>query len=218
MIQKLDRKRTHQLYHLADGTRAVGASTIAKYGPSSPALMGWAYKCGQRGENFNDVRDKAANIGTCGHFLIECFLNGDTADLSDFSTEVIETAEQAFANFQKWWIEGGFTSLKSEVQLVSETHRYGGTLDNICLDRDSRLCLLDFKVTTGIYVEHLYQLSGYEELHNENFDEKITRRAIVRIPKEEKKPQVKWLDKPDPYFQVFLKRLELYNLERGLSV
>jgi hypothetical protein len=211
-IVKLEKYRSHQKYILKDGTQVPGASTIAKIGDDGSSLIHWAWDLGNRGIDYRKARDQAADIGTICHFLIECFLHGHEADLSDFSPTDIEKANIAFANFRKWWDAEGLTVLEPEVQLVSEEHLFGGTIDAPSRDRDGKIVLLDWKTSKGIWPAHKFQLAAYEKLWNENRpDQIVQRRGIVRIGKESPDDfEVAWLFSAEPEWKVFKKRLELY--------
>lgn len=211
-IVKLQKTRSHQKYLLKDGTAVPGASTIAKIGDDGSSLIHWAWDLGSRGLDYRKVRDQAADIGTIAHFMIECFLHGHEADLSEYSGADIARAEVAFGNFKAWWDEEGFTILEPEVQLVSEQHMFGGTIDAPSRDKDGKIVLLDWKTSKGIWPAHRFQLAAYEQLWNENRpDMKIQRRGIVRIGKESADDfEIAWMFSAKPAWKVFQKRLELY--------
>lgn len=211
-IVRLEKNRSHQKYILKDGTQVPGASTIAKIGDDGASLIHWAWDLGSRGIDYRKARDQAADIGTIAHFLIECFLHGHVADLSDFSMADIEKANVAFANFQQWWSDEGLTVLEPEVQLVSEEWGFGGTIDAPSRDRDGKIVLLDWKTSKGIYPAHKFQLAAYERLWNENRpDMKVQRRGVVRIGKESPDDfEVSWMFSAEPEWQVFKARLDLY--------
>jgi len=211
-IVKLEKYRSHQKYILKDGTQVPGASTIAKIGDDGSSLIHWAWDLGNRGIDYRKARDQAADIGTICHFLIECFLHGHEADLSDFSAADIEKANIAYANFRKWWDEEGLTIIEPEVQLVSEEYCFGGTIDAPSRDKDGRIVLLDWKTSKGIWPAHKFQLAAYEKLWNENRpDMQVQRRGIVRIGKESPDDfEVAWLFSAEPEWKVFKARLDLY--------
>jgi hypothetical protein len=211
-IVRLEKTRSHQKYILKDGTQVPGASTIAKIGDDGSSLIHWAWDLGHRGLDYRKVRDQAADIGTIAHFLIECFLHGHEADLSEFSPADIERAQTAFRNFKVWWDHEGLTVLEPEVQLVSETHMFGGTIDAPSRDKDGKIVLLDWKTSKGIWPAHKFQLAAYEQLWNENRpDMKVQRRGIVRIGKDSADDfEVAWMFSAEPEWVVFQKRLELY--------
>lgn len=211
-IVKLEKTRAHQRYILKNGTQVPGASTICKIGDDNSSLIHWAWQLGMDGIDYRKARDQAADIGTIAHFLIECFLHNHEADLSDFSPADIARARVAFANFKKWWDEEGLTVLEPEVQLVSEAHGYGGTIDAPSKDRHGNVVLLDWKTSKGIWPSHRFQLAAYERLWNENRpDLQVSRRAVVRIGKESENDfEVGWMASSEAEWRVFLKRLELY--------
>ena len=211
-IVKLQKYRSHQKYILKDGTQVPGASTIAKIGDDGSSLIHWAWDLGNRGIDYRKARDQAADIGTIAHFLIECFLHGHEADLSDFCQADIGKANIAFGNFRTWWDAEGLTVLEPEVQLVSEEHLFGGTIDAPSRDRDGKIVLLDWKTSKGIWPAHKFQLAAYEKLWNEcRPDMKVQRRGIVRIGKESPDDfEIAWMFSAEPAWKVFRKRLELY--------
>ncbi len=218
-VVKLEKKKSHQVYKLADGTRVPGASTVAKVGDDASALIYWAWDLGQKGLDYRKVRDNAADIGTIAHFMIECHLNGRTPDLSECSPDDIDKAENAFLKFLEFWEREGMRSVSPEVQLVSEKHGFGGTLDAPCIDRDGNYVLFDWKTSKALYLSHFSQLAGYENLWNEcNPDKRIARRAIIRIGKEEKGDfEVRWLSDMGRYWSLFQAQLHLYQAKKGLG-
>ena len=216
---KLEKKKTHQVYKLASGKRVPGASTVAKLGDDPSALIHWAWDLGSQGLDYRKVRDNAADVGTLAHFMIEAHLNNQTPDLSECSPADIDKATNAFLKFLEFWEGEGLTSISPEVQLVSEEWGYGGTLDAPAIDRNGNYVLLDWKTSKGIYTGYLSQLAAYEALWNENFpDKKITRRAIVRIGKEEIGDfEIRWLPEMDKYFRLFTAQLNLYRAKQEVG-
>jgi len=218
-IVRLEKTRAHQKYPLKDGTDVPGASTIAKIGEDTSGLIHWAWKLGMEGQDYRKVRDKAADIGTAAHFMIECFLHNHEPDLAEFSAADIEKANIAFGNFRKWWDAEGFTVIEPEVQLVSEDYLFGGTIDAPSRDRDGKIVLLDWKTSKAIVGAHKVQLAGYEQLWNENRpDMKIQRRGIVRIGKESPDDfEIAWMFSAEPYWEVFKARLFLHYANSRLK-
>jgi hypothetical protein len=211
-IVRLEKTRAHQKYPLKDGTDVPGASTIAKIGEDSGGLIHWAWKLGMEGQDYRKVRDKAADIGTVAHFMIECFLHNHEPDLSEFSPADVEKATIAYNNFRRWWDEEGFTVIEPEVQLVSEEFLFGGTIDAPSRDRDGKIVLLDWKTSKAIVPAHKVQLAGYEQLWNENRpDMKVQRRGIVRIGKESPDDfEISWIFSAEPFWRAFKARLFLH--------
>jgi hypothetical protein len=212
-VVKLERYRSHQKYKLEDGTLVPGASTIAKIGDDASSLIHWAWDLGNKGIDYKKARDQAADIGTIAHFLIECFLHNAEPDLSDYGAGDIEKAGVAYQNFRNWWDAEGLTILEPEVQLVSETYMFGGTIDAPSIDKDGRYVLLDWKTSKAVYDSHRFQLAAYEALWNENRPgQRIQRRGIVRIGKNSPDDfEVAWMFSAAGAFEVFKAQLALYR-------
>ena len=216
---KLVRNAPHQKYHLADGTQVPGGSTICKIGDDAGALIHWAWNLGREGKDYRKERDKAADIGTIAHFLIECYLNGQVADLEDYIQSDIDKALVCYNKFADWWHEQNLEKVATEIQLVNEPYKYGGTIDLIANDKDGNHILIDFKTSKKISDSYWRQCAGYAALWNQNGwegdidaeDHRITNHAIVRIGKEDEGDfEVVWKDDLSKEWFVFQKQVDLY--------
>jgi hypothetical protein len=211
---KLDRHKEHQKYFLSDGTQVPGGSTISKIGDDPGALIHWAWKLGCEGKNYRDVSKEACDIGTLAHFYIECFLNQQVADLSDYTQEERDKALICYNKFVDWWDEQELEVVATEIQLVNEFYRYGGTIDLIAKRKNGDYVLLDFKTSKKISESYWRQCAGYAELWNCNHLEDgndIMDHAIVRIGKEEEGDfEVVWKDDLEKEWEVFQKQVDLY--------
>jgi len=231
---KLVRNAPHQKYHLADGTQVPGGSTICKIGDDPSALIHWAWNLGSQGKDYRKERDKAADIGTIAHFMIECMLNGNVADLSDYDDADIAKALVCYTKFLDWWEGQKFEVVGTELQMVNEAYRYGGTIDLIAKDSSGNFVLLDFKTSKKIGDGYWRQCAGYAALWDFNQPIKdcfksavkdvngfknsrdwkeniITNHAIVRIGKEEEGDfEVVWREDLSKEWFVFQKQVDLY--------
>lgn len=181
---KFSKTKAHQRYTLADGTPVPGVTTVLGV-LNKPALMHWAWEQGRAGLDYRKTKDQAANIGTLAHWLCECHLKGQEPDTSEFSAADIDKAENAALKFMGWWDSAGLVLVGSECQIVSETHRYGGTLDIVACDKQGRGVLVDLKSSKGIYDEYFFQLAAYSKLlPTPEMPAVISRCVIVRIGKE----------------------------------
>jgi hypothetical protein len=170
-------------YRLADGSKAIGVTTILNRWKDSGALMFWAFSQGQaaeRGEikSLYDTRDQAASIGTAAHEMTEYFLLGknpvERRDELLPNNEDRVKAQQAFDMFLEWWEQTSLKVYKQEIPLVSEQYRFGGTPDWI-LETPKGLAIGDIKTSKGIYVDYLIQVAAYKQLWEENYpNEPIT--------------------------------------------
>lgn len=157
---KPDRFAPHQVYKGLDGKVYPGGSTIAKMLDSGDWKIPWANKMGLDGIDCRKFVQRAADIGTIAHFMCECHVNNVEPDLSDFAASDIAIAENSFLKFLDFWEAGGFTGVATELQLVCPADRFGGTLDNVAVDRSGRCTLIDFKTCNGLYAEHYVQVAG----------------------------------------------------------
>lgn len=223
---KLERNAPHQTYHLSDGTKVPGGSTICKIGDDAGALLHWAWKLGIEGKDYRKERDKAADIGTIAHFLIECFLNNQVADLSDYGQEDIDKALMCYNKFIDWWDGQELEKVATEIQLVNEAYRYGGTIDLIARNQKGEHILIDFKTSKRISDSYWRQCAGYAQLWNSNQPiaeyeamgepcscktNQIQSHAIVRIGKEEEGDfEVVWREDLSKEWFVFQHQVNLY--------
>lgn len=160
-------------YNNAAGERVPSVTTITGRFKESGALLHWAWNEGREGRDFRETRDKAADAGTCAHAMIEAHIKGQEFVREGWGAEALPKAQQAFEAFHTWAEGTRMTPHASEVRLVSETHRFGGTIDCVACVGNG-LAIIDFK-TGGIYADHLYQVAAYSMLWDENHpDEPIT--------------------------------------------
>lgn len=73
--------------------------------------------------------------------------------------------------------------LGTEVELVSEKHRFGGTLDLWCQLHDGSYAVVDYKTSSSLTREHNWQTAGYALLLREN-GYRVNTRIVVRIKKD----------------------------------
>lgn len=172
-------------YRLRDGTRVPSVTTINGRFKESGALMKWAcrvgFEQGKRGDFEPDLYKKsseAADIGTVAHGMVELTIKGNATPevLEAYVTETLPAESRAaawssYAAFNSWAKNYSVSFKQQEVSLVSEKHRFGGTLDAVGLinnDQGSGLALFDWKTSKAIYEDYLIQVAAYGALWNEN--------------------------------------------------
>lgn len=151
-----------------DGKRLPSVTTIlsnVKTGGIEPLLI-WANRCGMEGHSHRDVANKAADAGTCAHDMIECHVKGKEFDAEPYEYEALDTAKPCFEAFLKWADQTKLEVVQSEVSLMSEQYKYGGTFDALSINGE--LVLGDWKTSSGIYADYLMQLAAYKQLWEEN--------------------------------------------------
>lgn len=156
-----------------NGTRVPGVTTIIGRFKDSSALMFWAFKQGQSGaEKLYDSAEKAADIGTAAHAMIEAHINGeDTIKVlsdSGLSEEGMDKADNAYLQYLKWEKQTGMVLLSKyqEISLVSPEYKFGGTPDALG-QIEGELVLLDWKTSNAVYMDYIIQLAAYKHLVEE---------------------------------------------------
>ena len=172
------------IYRVKDKTRVPGASTIAKLISDPEPLLAWANREGLEGRDFRESRQKAADAGTLAHRMVQASFEkqNELALLDGQPDEIAKPALVAFNAYEEWAASSKLEIVASEVSLVSEEHRYGGTLDAIAYC-NGRLSLGDWK-TGAIYPEALLQTAGYRNLWDEHNEQKIESVFLCRFAKE----------------------------------
>jgi hypothetical protein len=153
----------------AMGTGSWGADRLALYLPTKDGEPAWFAEA---------KRDRAADLGTITHARIEAWLTGEELDPDGLPTDLYDKSANGFDRFRRWWDGKGFRLAGSELQMVSETMRVGGTMD-VAATRDEYdghgIAVVDIKSSKSSlywpYKEHKSQGQTYgriwTELHAE---------------------------------------------------
>lgn len=127
-------------YRVKDGTRVPSVTTIIGKFKEAGGLMHWAWQLGIAGKDYREVRDEAADAGTLAHALVEQWIRKQPLAVNG-PDEVVQKACNAFNIFMQWANQSRLEVTETEVALVSEKHRFGGTLDAMLVNgkvRDHR--------------------------------------------------------------------------------
>lgn len=180
---KSAKSKAHIRYKLADGAIVPGVTTVLGL-LAKPALVPWANKLGLQGVDVKKYVDDKADIGTLGHAMVTDTLIGKKTDLSDYSKNQIDRAENCALSFWEWTKDHKIEEVFFvERPLVSEKNRFGGTLD-IYAQVNGRREIIDLKTGSGIYPEHVYQVAALKALLEEN-GYQVDGTRIVNIPRAE---------------------------------
>ncbi len=199
-----------QRYYARDGTLLPGVTSVLSV-ISKPALPVWANRLGFNRVNSTEHLRYLADAGTLAHSLIAQQLGGPAADYAGLSPDQITMAERALSGFYSWSEGKSLESREIELSLVSETG-YGGTLDAL-LVVDGRPLVVDFKTSSRIYDDHLFQLAAYYSLLVEN-GYTVGGAMVLRLSRDlagEYSERVLTVPEIAPYFNVFLAALSLHN-------
>lgn len=164
-------------YRLADGTKVPGVTTIISRFKDAGGIIYWAWEQGRDGYDFRETRDEAAEAGNLAHALVEYHVTGrsdpETAGMIEsgkLPQEVRERGIRAYDNYLNWERMTRLKVIKTEMSLVSEKHKFGGTFDGIAVvEIEGKRSLADWKTSSAIYRDHLVQVAAYKGLWEENF-------------------------------------------------
>lgn len=204
-------------YRTADGKRVPGVTTIIGKFKEAGGLIHWAWQLGMDGQDYRDVRDKAAGIGNIAHDLVEAHIRGTEMDLRQFDKDDLSKAENSFLAFLEWAEQTKLKAVETETSLISEQHRFGGTLDAMLVG--GKLALGDWKTSNSVYPEYLLQLAAYKILWEENRpDQPITGGFhLLRFDKEHGDFAHYYYGNLDEAAEAFLLERRLYDLMAGLK-
>lgn len=211
MVTSTATRKPRQRYRLSNGDPVPGATTVLSV-IAKPQLVGWANKLGLEGVKSSERLAYLADAGTLAHSLIESSLTGITAVIGDYPPEQVRLSENALKSFHAWARGKRLETRQTELSLVSEAHRYGGTLDALVMVNGT-LTLIDFKTGSAIYPDHLYQLAAYRQLLVEN-GHNVDTVLVLQVGRDEGEAYTeKVLSGPaiEPFWRVFEAALELHR-------
>jgi len=204
--------KAHQQYKTKDGTIVPGVTTILGI-LAKPALIHWAWNLGMQKQDYRKVRDKAADIGTIAHLMIECDIKGVPFDRTQYVPDNVDKAENAYLAWLEWRDKFKVITVASEKQIVSEEYKFGGTIDWVALHTD-QLWLIDFKSSKDIYPEMKYQLAAYCYLWDQNDSKCIDQVHLIQLGKEDGAFSHHYYPDMKDEWEIFKHCLGIYNLTR----
>lgn len=203
-------------YYLADGTRVPSVTTVISRFKDAGGLIHWAWNLGKNGKDYRDERDAAADAGTLAHAAVEAWVKGANFSFEG-PPEVCEKAQRAFGAFLEWADQTQLKVTHTELPLISEQHRFGGTLDAI-LVRGKR-SLGDWKSSNAVYGEYLIQVAAYGRLWMENFPGEPIEGGyhLLRFDKTYGDFHHHWWGELDRAWDAFLHLRALYDIDKELK-
>lgn len=203
-------------YYLKDGTRVPGVTTvISPYGDSG-GLVHWAWALGMQGKDYREERDNAADAGTMAHGAVEAWVHNQTFEFTG-PDDVCKKARSSFGAFLEWAQQSQLKVTHTEVGLVSEKYKFGGTLDAILVS--NRRAMGDWKTSGRVYPKNLIQLAAYGKLWEEhNPNEPIEGGFhLLRFDKEFGDFHQHWWGDLGRAWDAFLHLRELYEIDKELK-
>tara|TARA_Y100000114_G_scaffold31315_2_gene26902 strand:+ start:736 stop:1389 length:654 start_codon:yes stop_codon:yes gene_type:complete len=209
-----------QKYILQDGTKAPSVTTIIgqNLGWNKQALINWAKRQTMIGKDADAVLKEAGDIGTLLHLLIEGHQRGFDVDTGDFTRNQTEKALVCFGGYLEWVNKTNFKPLASEMVLVDEEQRIGGTIDCVGKIGDD-LVVVDWKSSRYLYKEHKIQVAKYiNMLERAKEGRHFAYGMVLRFDKEEIKFHQHKIDrkKIEAGVKIFDAILALHNLKNQI--
>lgn len=200
-----------------DGERVPGVTTILSRFKDSGGLIHWAWNLGREGKDYREVRDNAATIGTIAHDMVECHIRKHEFDASPYPAELVEKAKKSFSAFLEWSTDTRLEAAETEIQMISQKYRYGGTPDVFFVK--GKRSLGDWKSSNAIYSEYILQLAAYKNLWEENHPDKPIEGGahLIRFDKEHGDFHHHYFSDLDEAWQAFKHMRSLYDLMKSLD-
>lgn len=202
-------------YFTADGARVPGTTTIIGRFKESAGLIHWAWDLGRQGLDYRDVRDSAADTGTLAHAMVDAHIHGNPIAV-DGDHEKAAQAKSAFEAYLAWESMTKLRIVETEMQLVSEEFRFGGTPDAVGVI-GNRTVLLDWKTSNRVYQDYLIQLAAYAYLLKEVRGVEIEEFHLLRFAKEHGDFSHHRFERLDEAWEAFKHMRALYDLDRQLK-
>lgn len=203
-------------YYAADGGRVPSVTTITGRFKDSGGLLYWANNAGLQGKTLNEARDGATDVGSFVHSLIESEINW--TEPPDVPSDYEERVQSAFSAWQSWFEATRQEIVATELPLVSEKHRFGGTLDCVIRDKKGRLALADWKTSGQVHGDYLTQMAAYGLLWNETREEPLAGGFhLVRISKTEGDLEHRHFPQLDEAADLFLILRAAYDLDKRVK-
>lgn len=128
------------------------------------SLIAWSNFVGRvQRKDYKDVRNKAGNIGTYAHNLIEDYIQtGIIPSYDKIPFTMVDAVLNAFNGFRIWWDQ---LITDHKVEIISIEQRltceyFGGTLD-LLISIDDKITLVDFKTSNKPSYKYFLQMASY---------------------------------------------------------
>ncbi len=121
-----------------------------------------------------EIGQEAADIGQLAHSWIEAYLHGKEVTLESLP----DGAQRAVNAFLGWEKEHNVQVLKTEQTFYNCRLNYAGTTDCVAMV-DGELTLLDWKTSSGIYMEMAIQAWGYALADESENAERLYRQVAI---------------------------------------
>lgn len=146
-------------------------------------------KLGQ-GKAHQRLAESARNIGTEAHSLIEWRLRRYLGESVGPEPRISDAAMVAVLKFESWARTVGLEPIAVEFPVWDERDKFAGTVDLLARLGDGRLVLIDWKTSSGIYIESTMQSAAYRIAASRLLGIKELTGLVVKLPKDIEKPEI----------------------------
>ncbi|HPQ42907.1 MAG TPA: hypothetical protein PKZ42_01670 [Syntrophales bacterium] len=163
-------------------------------------------------------KEEAANKGSEVHNWIEQYINSKLKKNTEKPTmpkdEQILNGVLAFLDWEK---QHKVKFLATEKLIYSKKHNYVGLMDAKA-KIDGRVCVVDFKTSSGLYNEMRYQVAAYQGADEEETGEQYTgNRWLIRFDKNTAEFEAHELADFKKDYKTFIACLEVRRREKELQ-
>lgn len=165
-------KRRGGLYYLPQFDEPLPSVTDILKAIAKPQLIYWAAKTAataaladptlsveQACAKLYEKRDAAGDRGRNVHTIIELIEKGK----ADYPTD----PNGYITAYKKFKAEVQYEILHTEMICYSTKYKFAGQVDEIVKLKDGRICILDWKTSSGVYPDYGVQLAAYKQACNE---------------------------------------------------
>lgn len=203
-------------YFLKSGERVPSVTTVLNRFKDAGGLIHWAWEMGKAGKDYREERDKAADAGTLAHDAVESWIKGKSFSFQG-QPETVAKAQKAFGAFLEWADQTQLKATHTEMPLVSEKYRFGGTFDALLIK--GKRSMGDWKTSGRVYGEYLAQVAAYGLLWEENFPNEPIDGGyhLLRFDKEYGDFHAHWWGELEAGKRFFLNVREAYEDDKELK-
>lgn len=169
-----------RFYTVDNETFYPSVTTVLEVYPKGYGFIQWLK---DNGNNADEVVRRAAEQGSNVHDAIDEYLKGNPIEWGANGSNYLFEEWQMICKFIEFWQALKPTLYASEVKIISEKFKLGGTIDIVCeinFNNKKERWLIDTKTSNGIHTSHELQLAAYAKMWNEQHPElKIDRTGVM---------------------------------------
>lgn len=223
-------KKTYNKKYMVGNEQVPGVTTVIKtsLGWGMQALIGWAVKITKEGKDHRAAMESAADAGTLAHTLVERYYNdllgrpntkiGEATQ--GYTQDQVKSAGNALKAFMAWREGSRLSIVASELEVVNEFHKYGGSIDLVFKDDTGAIHICDVKTTNYLLPDHLIQVAAYGDAYARKYQVPVVAGHLLRFGKGDATTfhHTYWDNTAlDLGMQAFLDLRNLYDLKKRIE-